>query len=57
MKTQKIKTRSIKLKPIIGIGYWKDVYIKEKVGMTGVIHHLIIPFVRLRWGYLEAEME
>lgn len=57
MTTKILKTKSIKVQPIIGFGYWKDVYKKERVGMNGVTHNFIIPFVRMQWGYLIAEIE
>lgn len=50
-----LKTRHLKLCPIIGFGYWKDVYLKESVGMEGVTHNFIFPFVRIQWGFLVAE--
>ncbi len=46
-----MKTRHIGLCPLIGIGYWKDVY--DLPGLKGISHNLIIPFVRFQWGYLE----
>jgi hypothetical protein len=56
--TQKIlKTRYFKFCPVIGFGYWKDVYLKEKLGMEGVTHNFILPFIRIQWGYLVAEKE
>jgi len=39
----------------LGDGYWKDVYKKENIGIDGMTHNLIIPFIRLQWGYLEIE--
>ena len=56
MKQHIFKTRHFKISPIIGIGYWKDVYLKEKIGMEGVSHNLILPFMRIQWGYLIAEI-
>lgn len=57
MTTKILNTRSIKLQLIIGFGYWKDVYKKERVGMNGVTHNFIVPFVLIQWGYLIAEIE
>lgn len=50
-----IKSRYIKFCPVIGIGYWKDVYLKEEIGMGGVAHNFVLPFIRIQWGYLEIE--
>jgi hypothetical protein len=52
-----LKTRHFKFCPVIGCGYWKDVYLKEKIGMEGVTHNFILPFIRIQWGYLVAEKE
>lgn len=48
-------TRKIGLAPIIGIGYWKDVYDEEKLGIGGWTHNVILPFVRVQWGALMGE--
>ena len=50
-----IKSRYIKFCPVIGIGYWKDIYLKEEIGMGGVAHNFVLPFIRIQWGYLEIE--
>lgn len=52
-----LKTRHFTFCPIIGFGYWKDVYLKEKIGMEGVTYNFILPFIRIQWGYLVAEKE
>jgi hypothetical protein len=57
MKIKILNTRHIKIQPIIGFGYWKDIYKKEKEGINGVTHNFIIPFIRIQWGYLIAEIE
>ena len=51
MKTLQI--RHISIAPIIGLGYWKDVYKKEKIGFEGVSHNIILPFIRIQLGYLK----
>ena len=50
---KEIETVYIRLVFVIGLGYWKDVYEKEKTGLKGEIYNLILPFVRIHWGYLE----
>jgi len=47
----RLHIRHIKLSPIIGIGYWKDVY--KLPGVTGHTHNIIFPFVRIQVGFLE----
>lgn len=37
--------------PVIGIGYWKDVY-NEGTGFKGYAHNIILPFCRMQFGYL-----
>jgi len=54
---KKLKINHIKLCPIIGLGYWKDVYSKESIGIDGVAHNVIMPFVRIQWGYLISEQK
>jgi len=49
-----MKTFHIKLAPIIGIGYWKDVY---EVIPGGYTHNIILPFVRIQFGYLPTLKE
>jgi len=49
---KKLKIKHLKLIPVIGIGYWKDVYKKEELGIGGVTHHVIILFVLITFGYL-----
>lgn len=56
MEQKMIKMRSIKINPIIGIGYWKDVYKKDKVGIEGVAHNFIIPFIRIQLSYFIVEI-
>jgi hypothetical protein len=54
MKTHILKTRHFKFCPIIGFGYWKDVYTKEVSGVEGVAHNFILPFIRIQRGYLKG---
>jgi hypothetical protein len=44
--------RHFRIAPIIGFGYWKDTYLKEVHGISGVAHNFILPFIRIQWGYL-----
>jgi hypothetical protein len=52
-----LKTRHFKICLVIGCGYWKDAYLKDNIGIEGVTHNLILPFLRIQWGYLVAEKE
>jgi hypothetical protein len=52
-----LKTRHINICPVVGFGYWKDVYVKERLGIEGVTHNVILPFLRIQWGYLVAEKD
>lgn len=45
-----VHTRHIKLCPVIGVGFWKDVYLAEKTGVSGYTLNVIIPFVRIQIG-------
>lgn len=47
-----LKTRSIKIQPIFGFGYWKDIF-KEETGFNGHSHNFVLPFVRIQYGELE----
>lgn len=51
----KVRTNSIKLCPVIGFGYWKDIYRKQTIGIDGVAHNIILPFIRAQFGYLIAD--
>lgn len=57
MTTKIVKTKHLKLQPIIGFGYWKDIYKIEEVGINGISHNVIIPFVRIQWAYLIAQYD
>lgn len=50
-----LKIRYLKLCPVIGFGYWKDVYLKQKSGINGVTHNFILPFIRIQLGYIETD--
>jgi hypothetical protein len=50
-----LRTRHLKLCPVIGFGYWKDAYVKEKIGIEGITHNFILPFIRIQFGYLIVE--
>lgn len=47
-----IKDNYVRFCPVIGLGYWKDIYKAEECGMDGVSHNIILPFVRLQFGFL-----
>ncbi len=49
----RVYIRSIKFAPILGFGYWKDVY-GANIGLSGHAHNIILPFVRIQIGYLES---
>lgn len=49
---KKIKVHNVQFIFVIGLGYWKDVYIKDKCNHSGVVHNVILPFIRIGWGYL-----
>lgn len=49
---KKVHTFHWKLAPIIGFGYWKDVYDYEKLGLGGEVNNLIILCLRFQWGFL-----
>jgi hypothetical protein len=55
MTRQILKIKYFKLCPIIGCGYWKDVYKKENTGTEGVVYNFILPFIRIQLGYLVIE--
>lgn len=45
-----MKIKHFKFAPVIGFGYWKDIY---KLGMSeGYCHNIILPFVRMQIGQL-----
>lgn len=49
-----MKLRHIKIAPIIGFGYWKDIY---DVLPGGYTHNIILPFLRIQFGYLPTLKE
>ena len=52
LKINVLSTRAIRLAPIVGIGYWKDVYDEEVLGIGGWQHNVVLPFIRIHWGVL-----
>jgi hypothetical protein len=52
---KKIYINHVKFCLIIGFGYWKDVYKKDIVGIEGVAHNFVLPFLRMQYGYLEKD--
>lgn len=50
-----LTTKYIKFCFVFGIGYWKDVYKKEDLGLDGEAYNIILPFIRIQWGYLITE--
>lgn len=55
MEQYRINTSHFNFCPLIGFGYWKDIYKKEKIGMDGLTHNIILPFMRIQWGFLVVE--
>lgn len=55
MQKHVLKTFHFKFCMVFGIGYWKDIYPKEELGIGGVAHNLVFPFIRVQWGYLDLE--
>ena len=43
-----MKITSIKMCPVIGFGYWKDVY--DTTSLKGYAHNIILPFLRIQIG-------
>jgi len=52
-----LKISHFKIHPIIGIGYWKDVYNGKNHGYIGVSHNFILPFCRIQIGHLQFDPE
>lgn len=53
MKHKKVlKINHVKFAPIIGFGYWKDVYSLGAHGINGYALNIILPFVRIQIGEL-----
>lgn len=48
----KIYTSHFSIAPIIGFGFWRDFYDEKKLGIGGLTNNLILPFIRIQWGYL-----
>lgn len=46
-----VKSYYIKFCPVIGFGYWKEVY---KFPFQGHTHNIIAPFLRIQFGALSA---
>lgn len=49
---EKIYTRNFTFALIFGFGYWRDSYSEKKIGIGGIQHNLILPFMKIQWGYL-----
>jgi len=47
-----IKVNSIVFGFIFGFGYWKNVYSKEKTGIEGYSHNIILPFMVIQLATL-----
>jgi len=45
----KLKAKHFVFCPVIGFGYWKEVYTAPFEGHT---HNIVIPFLRIQFGYL-----
>lgn len=57
MKIHILKIKHFKFCPVIGFGYWKDVYLKKEVGVDGITHNFILPFIRIQWGYITTNTQ
>lgn len=57
MKIVSKKTKIIKVSPVIGFGYWMDTYKEEVLGVYGIAHNILLPFLRIQWGYLSANVD
>lgn len=55
MKTETLKLKHFKLHPVFGIGYWVDKYDSSIHGFNGVAHNMILPFLRIQWGWLQKD--
>lgn len=52
---KKLNIASVSFVLVIGFGYWKDTYRKEVTVFNGNVHYLLIPFMLIRWGYLDYD--
>lgn len=43
--------RHFKFCPVIGLGYWKDIY--TILTIKGYAHNVILPFIRIQFAYLD----
>ena len=50
-EAHRLKIRNYNLTPIIGLGYWRDVY-KPESGFEGVTYNFVVPFFRISYGHL-----
>jgi len=58
--SKKRKIKSGKVKPIlnIGIGYYKDIHIIENSDITLMVNNvLLIPFLKISWGYIKIKID
>lgn len=55
--SKKIKLSHIKFCPIVGFGYWADKYKEDEIGIGGITHNIILPFIRIQFGYLISTMQ
>jgi len=51
-----MKIRHFKFAPIIGFGYWRDDYNLDSI-IVGHCHNVILPFIRIQYGYLRSRCE
>jgi len=52
MKPQTYNFSGLRFVPAIGLGYWIDIYTKDSVAIDGVSYTILLPFVKIYWGYL-----
>lgn len=49
---KKLKFSTIKIQPVLGIGYWKHIYEQEKCGVDGVAHNIMLLCFVMQFGFL-----
>jgi hypothetical protein len=52
LQKKNVKIKYVKFYCVFGFGYWKDVYQKELIGISGVAYNFIVPFCRIQIAFL-----
>jgi len=52
MKKEPLLLWNIRLKPVLGIGVWKDTYKKDVHGIDGWQYYILIPFATITFTKL-----